>query len=415
MKKCLLILTVAALCLFMAGCSLDFSVEELLHAPQMTEQQGELMSALADSIQEAITLKYPISGTRRTPIQLIDLTGDGEDEAIICYSVQENPYGRFAVFSRVGVRWELKGWLEGAGTDITQLTAVKWGGENHLFIEWQSINKSEHTAVLYGIGADGTIYEVYKTAAIRILVADINEDGGDELCSVYAQSLNGPFVLRVLSASEQGAELVGEIPLARGVLECISLAKGKTSDDRPAIYVEENIDSSLQATEVFSFSGEQGLVPAAEDVFSNSIRPIGTVSCRSFDRSGAYLIPCQDRTAGPRWYRLFSIFRGQLEQEYFGFINTDFGFMLTVPEELAGRVEVATSENDGRYFEAKIINGESTEMLCQLKLVYKADSADVYLNAGYRLVGSNARYNFYMRGDTSNEYSAYSLRSFIVF
>ena len=77
------------LCLLLAGCSMpgeQVQVEELLRAPKLSGDYGDVQTALNDWLGESAQLKYPMQGDLLSPFLLQDLDGDGRQDAAVLYS-----------------------------------------------------------------------------------------------------------------------------------------------------------------------------------------------------------------------------------------------------------------------------------------------------------------------------------------
>ena len=67
------------LCLLLAGCSMpgeQVQVEELLRAPKLSGDYGDVQTALNDWLGESAQLKYPMQGDLLSPFLLQDLDGE---------------------------------------------------------------------------------------------------------------------------------------------------------------------------------------------------------------------------------------------------------------------------------------------------------------------------------------------------
>ena len=66
------------LCLLLAGCSMpgeQVQVEELLRAPKLSGDYGDVQTALNDWLGESAQLKYPMQGDLLSPFLLQDQIG----------------------------------------------------------------------------------------------------------------------------------------------------------------------------------------------------------------------------------------------------------------------------------------------------------------------------------------------------
>ena len=77
---------VTAASLFLSGCTgMSFTVDGLLNAPKLTEEQGEIHEALTAAVGGSITLKYPRNGDNRSAFVIADLDGEQGEEALVFY------------------------------------------------------------------------------------------------------------------------------------------------------------------------------------------------------------------------------------------------------------------------------------------------------------------------------------------
>ena len=83
--KYLFISFIILISLLFTSCSFGASVEELLVAPSLSDNQKAVLSALEKEHPNRITFVYPLSGSNRSAIQKYDLDSDGLDEIIAFY------------------------------------------------------------------------------------------------------------------------------------------------------------------------------------------------------------------------------------------------------------------------------------------------------------------------------------------
>lgn len=397
LKRTAVAALVLAAALLLTGCDLDLSAEQLLTAPTLTDQQNELMAALSASLQESVTLCYPSGGLWRTPIQTMDLDGDGSAEAIVCYNVSSTPYASIAVFKRQKNGWLHLGTVEGPGTGIA---SVEWVEGGYLLVEWQLINRSEHTAILYALAEEG-LQSIYETPALRLMIYDIDADGFIEIAAVYARSAGGPFVLRVDRIAESRVLRVGEIALDRGALSCRGITAGGTADGGTAVFVEESTGKGL-ATEIFVLD-PHGLSAAAAGTFQLTQRPNGAPDCRPITKDGVFYVPRRIAAGdgSSSFYEFYVVESGALQYRFTGYVGD--GYIITIPEGFETRAYPVTGI-EVRHLSLRFHDEAGEEQrLCELKAIYRNSTDDIYINRGYQLVGESDRYSYYMLADYSPE------------
>ena len=82
MKRIILVGLLAALVVSLCGCFLD-PAEYLYEIPKQPEDYYELQSAIEKAMPEGASYSPPTAGDNQQAVQLADLDGDGEDEAVV--------------------------------------------------------------------------------------------------------------------------------------------------------------------------------------------------------------------------------------------------------------------------------------------------------------------------------------------
>ena len=69
-----------------SGCGFSFSPTDLYSLPQLPEEYTELNSSLNQLLESGAEYAAPVSGSNIQPVQLEDLDGDGEEEALAFFA-----------------------------------------------------------------------------------------------------------------------------------------------------------------------------------------------------------------------------------------------------------------------------------------------------------------------------------------
>ena len=79
--------------LFTCGCGFAFSPEDLYSLPSLPTEYTELNNCINQIINSGAEYAAPISGTNIQPVQMKDLDGDGQQEAVAFFrnSADEKP------------------------------------------------------------------------------------------------------------------------------------------------------------------------------------------------------------------------------------------------------------------------------------------------------------------------------------
>lgn len=81
-KKCIRFLPLLLACLLLGGCFLE-PAEGLYAVPKQSEEYYDLQNAIELALPDGAVYAPPVSGDNQQVVQMVDLDGDGEDEAVV--------------------------------------------------------------------------------------------------------------------------------------------------------------------------------------------------------------------------------------------------------------------------------------------------------------------------------------------
>ena len=118
MRKKLWLLLAAALPL-LCGCMMSASVDDLYALPQLPEEYESLSARLSEILALGAEYAAPQAGANLPPVQMVDLDGDGTDEALGFFRIssEERPL-KIYVFRAVEDDYQQAAVIDGSGTSI---------------------------------------------------------------------------------------------------------------------------------------------------------------------------------------------------------------------------------------------------------------------------------------------------------
>ena len=255
-KKFLLATALALLCLLLSGCFAK-TVDELYTLPRHSDEYDNLQKAI-DEVMGKASCEYcaPVSGSNQQSVQLTDLDGDGEEEAVVFARTSgERPLKAY-VFDKVEGAYQNIAVIEGNGAAFARVEYADLDGEpgQELLIVRQLTDQVLQSVSAYSL-KDGETCELMTASCSQLAVCDLDNNAKADL-----------FVLRVDAETHQGAaelwryrdgrmERGPEVPLSSGVTAVKRITTGFVAYNLPAVFVTGAVEEDSLTTDVFIFRG----------------------------------------------------------------------------------------------------------------------------------------------------------------
>ena len=171
-----------------SGCGFSFSPTDLYSLPQLPEEYTELNSSLNQLLESGAEYAAPVSGSNIQPVQLEDLDGDGEEEALAFFrnSADEKPL-KIYIFTAGKQGYEQAAVIEGTGTSIYSIAYedLDQDGRKELLVGWR-VNTDLLALSVYTLRSGEPEELVQGTSYVKYAVNDLNQDGLWELVVLRA-------------------------------------------------------------------------------------------------------------------------------------------------------------------------------------------------------------------------------------
>lgn len=180
------------------------SIMNLLSSPKLSKRESEIVTAIKDYLGQDIILKYPKKGENISPVQMSDLTGDGNEDAVVLYSVPSSSGNiHVAVLSFDSKQWQVIYESEGYGSEVHSIDFVSLNPHtpHQIIIGYTFSDSSEKFMTLYTFtGVDEP--DVQTQFCQDYMIYDVTGDGISDLVLAGLNSDNKNTQLTVLSVGD---------------------------------------------------------------------------------------------------------------------------------------------------------------------------------------------------------------------
>ena len=285
-------LAILFMILVLGGCSLEYG-DGLLSLPKLPGEYLMLQQELDAILSTGAVYAAAETGSNRQAVQLIDIDGDGEDEAIAFFRM---PTGEFlvCVYKRSEDGYVEIGRAEGYGNTIRAVNypRVSASGQLALALSWGLDDSGSYGMTVFGF-RDGELENLMDIQYGSLLVADVDDDSLDELCFAVRDPATGGFSLRIYRYEKNEYRQQSETPMCVEVRSVARMTLGKAATGDDAVYIDSAAMGGGYVTDVIRLA-ESGAVNDTIDLGTGSgsqtWRPI-SVTCTDIDGDGVMDVP----------------------------------------------------------------------------------------------------------------------------
>lgn len=188
-KKILILLAWVGLALGLCGCALETSAENLFTLPQVPVEYTGLANKLNTYLQSGYEYIAPSGGNNIQSLQMVDMDGDGEKEAVAFFrrTADEKPL-KILFFREEGGTFSLYCTIESGGTSIDSVSFRDFNGDGCLEVAvgWR-ISAEVQTAAVYQLG-ENQAELLMQSGYLRYVVDDLDSDGRFDLLLIRSES-----------------------------------------------------------------------------------------------------------------------------------------------------------------------------------------------------------------------------------
>ena len=290
-KKLLYLACLSLALLLLGGCSLKFG-DGLLLLPKVPTEYVQLQQQLNAILQDGAVYAVADSGTNRQAVQLVNLDGTGDDEALAFFRTESGAYQVYA-FRKEGERYTRIGMAEGYGTSLRAIYYPTLGdGRLGLAMCWGFDEGGSYGMTVYDFGDQGmTVLMDIQYADVAI--EDIDGDGAQEMAFAVRDSVTGLYSARVCQFREDQYRVLYEVPMCLEVRSVANMQFGKVDRNQVGLYIDSLATTGGYVTDLIWYDGRMAAnrtIDQASGSGGKTWRP-ASVFCNDVDGDGRVDVP----------------------------------------------------------------------------------------------------------------------------
>lgn len=388
------------LCLLLVGCSMpgeQVQVEELLRAPKLSGDYGDVQTALNDWLGESAQLKYPMQGDLLSPFLLQDLDGDGRQDAAVLYTTAQSSNVCIAILQKDDADiWHVRQNVEGLADTVESvgLAQLQPGDATQLVVGYTAA-QGDHYLAVYSY-TDGVLSTILEQQYQQYLVEDITGGGNQDLILMSTLE-DGGVQIELLTVDKEGSfQQVAVMGLsANRFAGCASVAAGVGADGRHYLVLDgwTGISGNNLASVLLRFDEDtQQMVPAdqisTEKLYTASLRNVPSLVSQDLDGDGIVEIPTQPDEAGllnmsqsrRMDFIVWMDYTSPHPEKSFGLLDEETNCYIELPMEWEGNLKLTDSEQYDGAVELRTVDED--QLVMTLRLVRTTSSLKGWTRLG---------------------------------
>lgn len=376
--------------LICSGCTAA-SGDGLLAPPKLPGDYVMLQQKLDEIESKGAKLVAADTGSNRQSVQLIDLDGNGEEEAVGFFRYDDGSY-KAHVFARTEDGYEE---LASVGAEASSLRAVNYpvcdaSGELAIAMSWGLDDAGSYGMTVYGMSGNGVV-ELLDVQYAGLTVADVDGDTVDEICVVTRDGATGAYACRVYVYRGNTYKLLCEAQLCAEVKSVGRMTVSKTDNGASVLCIDSMSVNGGYVTDLIRISGTHAVNETIDDASHSGAltwRPASVFSA-DIDGDGEIEVPTSavleqvGDTQGSdlRNKLIWKHFKGGVEREKVAatYHSVSEEWYLTWPERWENMVNVSRYSTTGVNVTTFYLNDIATDAPLEPK---RSELLTVYVFTG---------------------------------
>ena len=251
-KLIALLVCAAAMAAALSGCFVK-TVDELYALPKHSDEYYDLQQAIDKVMAGGAEYSAPVSGGNQQSVQLADLDGDGDNEAIVFLKTSGDKPLNAYIFDQVDGHYQSIADIEGSGTGFESVEYVQLDDKPGLEI---LIGRQLSDQVLQALSAytltDGHVVELLSANYSQYTSADLDGDGRKDIFLLRFDAEQRKGVAELYRYEGGQMERETEASMSTGVEAVKRIVTGLMAPGVPAVFVASVYEQTSILTDIFA-------------------------------------------------------------------------------------------------------------------------------------------------------------------
>ena len=249
-----LLLSSLLIAAFLTGCSAR-SPEEFYVLPKQSDAYYDLQEAIDQVMKSGTVYCGPTSGTNQQPVQLVDLDGDGSDEAIVFLKTAGELPLKAYVFTRAEESYVNVAVLEGDGSGFDTVEYVQLDGEPGLEIVLGRRLGGQVIQALSAYSYSGDqMVEIMNCLYTEFKTIDLDGDARKDIFVIRQETEERVGVAELYRWQNGSMQREHEAGMSVGAKQIKRIITGNLEGNVPAVFVSSTYEEGTIITDIFAFS-----------------------------------------------------------------------------------------------------------------------------------------------------------------
>lgn len=240
--------------MLLTGCS-PRTLDELYTLPKQSAAYYDLQESIDQIMSSGAVYSGPAAGANQQPVQLVDLDGDGTDEAIVFLKASGDHPLKVYVFAGRDDHYENVAVVEGEGSGFDVVEYAQLDGEPgmEMILGRQLSGQVAQTVSAYTY-RDAQMIEVMNCIYSEFKVVDLDGDAKKDVFVLQTETEKGVGVAQLYRWQDGRMKQEHEASMSVGAKQVKRIITGYLEEHIQAVFVASAYEEDAIITDIFAFA-----------------------------------------------------------------------------------------------------------------------------------------------------------------